>query len=161
MKIQMDYKIDIEVLEGNKSKEKLSVFYREPTREEGLEQKATEKAFVDIYKKAQKIERKQSSIDKKAELYELNGDYDKSIRAIEKKEKLEDELEVLYNDLEAIGGENQETFAEELAKQRFEILISGKDKDTLDKYSQVKGYVKIMQDLDVAKHELEKKQSGE
>jgi len=161
MKIQLDYKIDIDVREGNKSKEKLSIFFREPTRDEKLKQKTLEKKFVDIYKKAQKNINKQHSLEKKAELYELNSDYDKSLRAIEEKETLEEKAESLFEELEEIGGEDQDAFAEEIAKQRYEMLVSGKDKEKLEVYAEVKGYVALMRDLDVAKAELEKKQSGE
>ncbi len=161
MKIQLDYKIDIDIREGNKSKEKLSIFFREFTRDEKAKQQATEKKFFDIFKKAQKIVKKQTALEKKAELFELNKEYEKSIKAIDEKEKLEDQAEELLAELEKIGGEDQEAFAEELAKNRFETLVSGKDKEKLESYAEIKGYAALMCDLDVAKVELEKKQSGE
>ena len=161
MKIQLDYKIDIEVRESNKSKEKLSIFFREFTRDEKLKQKTTEKKFLDIFKKAQKIIKKQSTLEKKAELFELNGDYEKSLKALDEKDALDVKEEEIFAELEEIGGEDQEAFSEELAKSRFEMLVSGKDKDKLKSYAEIKGYVSLMHDLDVAKVELEKKQSGE
>ena len=161
MKIQLDYKIDIDIREQNKSKEKLCVYFREFTRDEKAKQKATEKKFLDIFKKAQKTLKKQSALEKKSELFELNRDYEKSIKALDEKEKLEDKAEELFEELEAIGGEDQEAFAEELAKNRFEMLVSGKDKEKLQTYAEIKGYVSLMRDLDVAKAELEKKLSGE
>ena len=161
MKIQLDYKIDIDVREGNKSKEKLSVFFREFTPEEKAQQKVLEKKFVDIYKKVQKIAKKQASYEKKASLLELNAEYDKSIQTLNEIETLEAEAENLIEKLEEIGGEDQEAFAEELAKNRFEVQVSGKDKEKLETYASIKGYVALMHDLDVAKVELEKKQSVE
>ncbi len=161
MKILLDYKIEIEVREGNKKKESLSVFYREFSRDELNEQKATKKQFMDIYKKAQKIEKKKSSLVKRAELLELSGEYEKSIVALDEIEKLESKSDSLVDELESIGGEDQDSFSDELAKKRFETLVSGADKDTLKSYAEIKGYVELMRSLDVAKAELEKKQSGE
>ncbi len=161
MKIQLDYQIDIEIREGNKTKEKLSVFYREFTRDEKAQVKKMEKAFVDIFKKAQKIAIKQGSLERKAELLERSGEYEKALAALEEKEKLEAKAEKLYQKLEEIGGEDQNAFAEELAKNRFEMLVSGDDKEKLRTYAEIKGYAALMHDLDVVKVELEKKQSGE
>jgi len=69
--------------------------------------------------------------------------------------------EALFEQLQEIGGEDQDGFAEELAKNRFETLVSGEGKEKLRTYAQIKGYAAIMHDLDIAKVELEKKQSGE
>lgn len=161
MKIQLDYKIDIEVKESNKTKEKLSVFFREFTQAEKKEHDGVKKQFEKIFKKAQKIGKKQSSLEKKAELHELNNDYEKALKAVNEKEILDDELEVLIDELEEIGGGDQEAFAEKTAEDRFEKLVSGDGKDKLAEHAKANGYVKIMHLLDVAKAELEKKQSGE
>jgi len=161
MKIQLDYKIDIEVKENNKSKEKLTVFYREFTQAEKKDQEALRKKFEKILHKAQKIEKKQNTLSKQAELYELNGDYERAIDAISKKELLDDELELLIDELEEFGGVNQDDFAESFAQERFEKLVSGKDKEKLESYAQIKGYAVLMRGLDQAKADLEKKLSGE
>jgi len=161
MKIQLNYKIDIEVKESNKTKEKLSIFFREFTLDEKAKQKLKEKQFVDIFKKVQKIINKQNTLGKKAELYELAGKYESSLSVLEKKEKLEEEADALFSNLEEIGGEDQDAFAEELSKNRFNMLISGKDKEKLETYAEIKGYAALMRDLDIAKVELEKKQFGE
>lgn len=161
MKIQLNYKIDIDIKEGNKTKQKLSIFYREFTKEEKKKQKQLEKKFFDIFKQAQKIEKRQAILDKKAELYELNGEYDKSIKAIEEKEKLDKKADELFDELEELGGEDQDSFMEELAKSRFDMLVSGEDKDKLESIAESIGYATLMTKLDKAKAELEKKQSGE
>lgn len=161
MKIQLDYKIDIEVKESNKTKERLSVFYREFTQAEKKEHEGIKKQFERIFKKAQKIGKKQAALEKKAELYELNSDYEKALKAVNEKENLDDELEVLLDELEEIGGGDQEAFTEKAAEDRFEKLVSGEDKDKLSVYADIKGYSALMRGLDVAKVELEKKQSGE
>ena len=161
MKIQLNYKIDIDILEGNKKEDKLTIFYREFTKDEKAKQKQLEKKFFDIFKQAQKIEKKQTVLDKKAELYELNGEYDKSIKAIEEKERLDKKAEELFDELEELGGGDQDAFTEELAKSRFDMLVSGKDKDNLENIAQSIGYANLMHKLDTAKTELEKKQFGE
>lgn len=161
MKIQLNYKIDIDILEGNKKKDKLTIFYREFTKDEKAKQKQLEKKFIDIFKKAQKIVKKQAALEKKAELYELNSEYDKSIKAIDTKEDFEEKAQELFDELEAIGGEDQDAFAEELAKSRFDMLVSGKNKDDLENIAQSIGYANLMYKLDTAKTELEKKQFGE
>jgi len=161
MKIQLDYKIEIDVREGNKSKESLSIFYREATQAEKKKQETLRKQFEKIYNKAQKLGKKQVTLNKKAELYELNGDYEKALGVISSKEKLDNKQDELLEELDAIGGGDQTAFAEKTSKQRFETLVSGKDKEKLVKYAEIKGYAALMRDLDVAKGELEKKQSGE
>jgi len=161
MKIQLDYKIDIEVRENNKVKDKLSVFYREFTKSEKKEHEEMKKRFSKIFKKAQKIGKEQASLDKRAQLHELNGDYEKSLKCIEKKDKLEEDLDVLLEELDEIGGGNQDEFAENTAKERFFTLVSGKDAEKLQQYAEIKGYAALMRDLDIAKSELEKKLSGE
>jgi len=161
MKIQLDYKIYIEVREGNKIKEKLSVFFREFTKAEVKEHNVLRKKFEKIFKKAQKLGKKEAALTKKAELYELNGDYEKALIAISDKSDLEDEIDSLMDELEIIGGEDQESFAENAAMNRFETLVSGAGKEKLAEYAEIKGYVSIMRDLDAAKAKLEKKQFGE
>lgn len=161
MKIQLDYKIDIEVRESNKLKEKLTIFYREFTQTEKKEHEVLKKKFEKIFKKAQKIGKKEAALTKQAELYELNSDYEKALSTLDKKSALEDELETLMEELETIGGEDQQAFAENTAMNRFETLVSGDGKSKLEEYAKIKGYVSIIRDLDVAKVELEKKQSGE
>lgn len=161
MKIQLDHKIEIEVKEGNKTKEKLTIFYREFTQAEKKEQDGIKKQFFAINKKAQKLARKQDSLNKKAQLLELNEEYEKALEAIDKKDELEDELETLLEELTVISGDDPEAFAEKTAQRRFETLVSGKDKDALLVYAEIKSYAQLMQSLDEAKRELEKKPSGE
>ena len=161
MKIQLDHKIVIQVKEGNKTKEELTIFYREFTQAEKKKQEVLKKQFEKIFKKAQKIGKKESALDKKAELYELSGEYEKALKSINDKDKLEDELEKLMDELDELGGGDQEAFAEKTAKYRFDILVSGKDKDKLLGYAEIKGYAQLLRGLDVAKAELEKKPSGE
>ena len=161
MKILLDYKIDIEVREANKVKEKLAVFFREFTQAEKKEHDVLRKKFEKIFKKVQKIGKKEASLAKQAELHELNGDFKKALEVISDKSKLEDELEVLIDELNEIGGGDKEAFSENTALDRFETLVSGDGKAKLEEYAKIKGYAAIMRDLDVAKVELEKKQSGE
>ncbi|MFK5937726.1 MAG: hypothetical protein QM497_04925 [Sulfurimonas sp.] len=161
MKIQLDYEIKIEVKEGNKVKEKLTIFYREFTKVEQKEQETLSKQFQKIFKKAQKIERKQNSLTKKAELFELNKDYEKALKAISEREELEEDSDSLMDELNEIGGGDQNVFLETTAAKRFETLVSGKDKEKLYAIGEVKGFVALMRNLDATKAELEKKQSGE
>jgi len=161
MKILLDYKIDIEVRESDKVKERLSVYFREYTRKELRETKELKKKFQKIIDKLKKIGKKQESLKKKASLYELNGEFEKSIKALEDSEQLDEKVEELVEELEAIGGEDQDVFAEELAKTRFLTLVSGKDFDKLRDIADIKGYANVLSILDKEKFELEKKQRGE
>jgi|GEM_PF-3127133 len=161
MKIQLDYEIKIEVKEGNKTKESLKVFFREFTQKEKKEHDVLRKQFLAINKKAQKLNRKQVAISEKAELYKLTKDYQSAIDAVSEQEKIEDELEELLDELSELGGGDPVEFAEKTAENRFEVLVSGKDKETLREYAEIKGYTALMQSLDESKNELEKKQSGE
>ena len=161
MKIQLDYKIDIEVQEGGKAKEKLSIFLREFTQKEKKENDVLRKRFEKIFKKAQKIGKKQNTLNEKTELYKLSNENLKALKSIEENEALEDELDDLMQELDEIGGGNQDEFAEKTAQARFETLVSGKDKEKLEVYAEIKGYQALLRDLDKAKVELEKKQSGE
>jgi len=161
MKIQLDYEIKIEVKEGNKIKETLKVFFREFTKSEKKEQDILKKQFLALEKKANKLNRKQVSIGEKIELYKLTKDYDKAVIGIKEREDIEDELEELLEELIALGGGQPDEFVEKSAEKRFNVLVSGKDKDVLQDYAEIKGYAQLMQDLDIAKRELEKKQYGE
>ena len=161
MKIQLDYKIDIEIQEGGKAKEKLSIFLREFTQKEKKENDVLRKRFEKIFKKAQKIGKKQNTLNEKTELYKLSNENLKALKSIEENEALEDELDDLMQELDEIGGGNQDEFAEKTAQARFETLVSGKDKEKLEVYAEIKGYQALLRDLDKAKVELEKKQSGE
>jgi tetratricopeptide (TPR) repeat protein len=161
MKIQLDYKIDIEIVEGDKTKESLVIALREFTKDEKKEFEEMRKQFEQIFKKGQKLINKQMSLKKKTSLYEANGNFDKALEAIEENQKLDDELEVLIEKLSEIGGGDQDAFAEKVAKTRFEKLVSGSDKTKLEAYANIKGYTQMMKLLDSAKSDLEKKQSGE
>lgn len=161
MKLLLNFKIDIDVNEDNKPKEKLSIFFREFTKDEKKEHSQLEKKFKSIFKKAQKISRKQQNLEKKAELYELNSQYKESIAARTKIDSLEEEVEQLDEELSQINGEDPVEFGEESAKKRFDKLISGDDKEKLRAYAEGIGYASIMKSLDAEKVSLEKKQFGE
>jgi hypothetical protein len=161
MKVQLDHKIVVVINEGDKVKEKLTVFFREFTRSEKKEQEALTNQFKGISKKAQKLSRKQLSLGTKARLLELDGEYREAIKTVEDSEKIEDELEVLLEELTELGGGDIEYFNERTAERRFNTLVSGKDKDALLGYAEIKGFSTIMSLLDNEKRELEKKQSGE
>ena len=161
MKIQLDYEIQINVQEGSATKESLVVFFREFTKQERKKQRESQDKFSKIYQKLQKLDKKQSSLTKKAELHELNGDYTLSLKCLAQNEKLDVELDKLVEELENIGGGNQDEFTESIAKDRFDKQVSGSDKSKLEVYAEIKGYSQLIRELDAAKAELEKKQSGE
>jgi len=162
MIVQLDYKIDIEVKESNKTKEKLSVYYREFTKAEKKEYEDLVKKITKMFNKVQKLSKKQVTLNKKVELYENSNQDEKALECIDKLEELDVELEALEDEIvEISGGENQDAFAEKTAKDRFDKVVSGKDKEKLEQLVEIKGYVEIMKLLDTAKSELEKKQSGE
>lgn len=158
MKIQLDYKIIIEVKEGDKLKEKLEIFYREFTQAEKKKNEVIQKKFEKIFKKVQKIGNKQVTLNTKANLYELNKEFGRAIKTLTQRDALESEIDKLMKELKEIGGDDHLAFAEKSAKDRFEVLVSGPGKDKLIPYAEIKGYAELMRDLDLAKIELEKKQ---
>lgn len=175
MRVFLDYKINIEVKEGDKLKEKLSVFLREHTPEEKREQKKLVKRFAEIFKEANKLGRKKerltskiNTLQKKSDLHEMNGDYESSISVLDEKEDIDNKIddidariEELDDELADLGGNDQEAFNEASAKKRFESLVSGDGKDKLTDYAEAKGYQNMMISLDKEKDALEKKLSGE
>jgi len=162
MKIQLDYKIDIEVTEGGKKKESISVFYREFTKSEKKQNDELSKKFINLFKKAQKIAKKQVTLNKKIELLENSNQNEKALDCIDELEKLDDELEAIEDEIKFISdGEDERDFAEKASKDRFQTVVSGKDVEKLEQLAEIKGYVEIMKLLDIAKSELEKKQFGE
>ena len=160
MNIVLDHKILIDVKEGNKTKSKLSIFLREFTKQESLERSAVVKKFNGIYKKIKKIGRKQELFRDKKELLQLNKEYEKSLKVVDDLELIDKDIERLEDELTEIGGEDQSEFMEESAKNRFELVVSGNDKEKLAELAEIKGYLFIMQALDAEKVALEKKQSG-
>ena len=95
-------------------------------------------------------------------IFKIKGDHEKALKTIEEKEALDKSLDELMEELEEIGGgDSLDDFAENTAKVRFETIINGEDRGKLQAYTEIKGYLSILSDLDKAKAELEKKQSGE
>ena len=158
MLLSLDYKIEIDVKEGGKSKEKLKVFVREFTKQESREHRALEKKFRSLLSRLQKIGSKQSVIEKKISLFEEAGRPDDALKEIVKQEELAKELDGIQEEIEEIGGDD---FAEDASEKRFEMLVSGSDKEKLSEISEIKGYSEVMRLLDAEKKALEKKQSGE
>jgi hypothetical protein len=154
MKLSLDIKIPLEIQEGGKTKEKLEVFLREFTKQEKKDMEELMLKFKKLFKKLNKLSNKETSLDKKIELNEKLEKYEKALKLTDEKEKISEEIEQISEDIEELGGED---FEEEMAKKRFDLLISGNDKEKLREYCEIKGYSFIMQLLDKQKGEFEKK----
>jgi len=159
MEIQLDYKIEIKIMEAGKEQDSIHIFYREYTKKEKKELEADVKKFKKIYNKLDKIERKLKTTSKKVLLFEQNKKPAKALEEIEKQEKLEDELEAILLELEKYG--EQDGFYEAQAKKKFDLLVRGIAKDKLEDIAERKGYLAIVALLDREKDNLEKKQFGE
>jgi len=158
MKLTLDVKIPLEILEGGKTKEKLEVFYRDFTREEKKEREELVAKFTKLFKQANKLQKKEESLNRKIKLNEKIGDFKKALKLEEEKDKLHEEMEALSEQIEELGGDD---FKEELAKKRFDLLVSGKDKEKLREYCEIKGYMTILSLMDAKRAEIEKKHLGE
>lgn len=157
MKLTLDVKIPLEILEGGKTKEKLEVFYRDFTREEKKEREELVAKFTKLFKQANKLQKKEESLNRKIKLNEKIGDFKKALKLEEEKDKLHEEMEALSEQIEELGGDD---FKEELAKKRFDLLVSGDDKEKLREYCEIKGYMTILSAMDAQKAEIEKKHLG-
>ena len=158
MKLTLDVKIPLEIQEGGKLKEKLEVFYRDFTKKEKKELETLVEKFKNLFKRANKLSKKEVILNKKIDLCEKSDKFEKAFKFIEEKETLLADIEKLEDELESLGGDD---FEEEMAKKRFDLLVSGNDKEKLREYAVIKGYSTILKILDTQKADIEKKQLGE
>ncbi len=157
MKLILDVKIPVKIQEAGRTIDELEILFRDLTKKEIKEMNGSLDVYKNIYKKVVKIEQKEKALKKKIELYEKAKEYKKTISLIEELEQLQEETEQLQEETEAIGGDGVD---EELAKKRFDLLVGGEDKERLREYAKVRGYIVVLDLLDKAKADLEKKQHG-
>jgi len=158
MLLSLDVKIPLEIREGGKLKEKLEVYYRDYTKDEKKKFNKIVKDFKNLFIKVSKYGQKETSLNKRIELAEKIGKYEKAFALVEERDELQNMIEEVALELENLGGED---FEEKMAKKRFDILISGEDKEKLREYAEIRTYKTILKLMDEQKAELEKKQSGE
>jgi len=158
MLLNLDVKIPLEIREGGKLKEKLEVYYRDYTKEEKKKFNKIVKDFKNLFMKVSKYGQKEASLNKRIELAEKIGNFDKAFSLVEERDNLQNKIEEVAIELESLGGED---FEEKMAKKRFDTLISGEDKEKLREYAEIRTYKTILKLMDEQKAELEKKQSGE
>jgi hypothetical protein len=158
MKLALDVEIEVKVTEGGAEKETIVIFLREFTAKEQKDRKALIDKFNALFKKAQKLEKKQRRHEKSIDLLEAAGRPEDALIKVKESEKLDADLEAISKELENLGGND---FAETEARKRFDALVGGNGKEKLRSYAEIKGYVTVMRLLDVEKAAIEKKQSGE
>jgi len=158
MKLTLDVKIPLEIQEGGETKEKLEIFYRDYTVKEKRELEKIIAKFKQLFKKANKLSKKEMTLNKKIDLCEKADQFDKALGFIEERERIYETSEELDEELELLGGDS---FEEKMAKKRFNLLVNGSDKEKLRDYAEIKGYITILKALDFKKAEFEKKQFGE
>jgi len=155
MVLYLDQKIEVEIKESGRIKEKLEITYRYPTKEEEKELKSELKRIKKLIDELTKLNKKIDSLQKRIEYAERLGEFKKAEELLDKKEALESKVEKITQDVEKAGGEN---WGEEIAKKRFEMLVGGKDYAKLQEIAEVVGYTKVLAELDRAREELEGKQ---
>ena len=158
MKLELDVKLNIDIQENGKSKEKITVYLRDYSKEESKKFSKLKADFLKMLKRSKKLVLKTNSVEKKMELYEKAEKYEDAIKMAKVHDKLSEEMEAVTDELEALGGDE---FYEERSKESFDVRISGEDKEKLREYAESKGYLFIMQFLEKEKAEVEKKQSDE
>jgi len=156
MILEIDNKIEVEIKEGGKTKEKLEVSYRYPTKKDEKELEEEMKRIKKLFKEMTKLAKKISSLEKRIEYAEKRGDYEKAEKLFEEKEKLEAKGDKLSADIEEAGGEE---WAENISKRRFDLLVGGKDVDRLREYAEAMSYTRVLAELDAARREIEGKRS--
>ena len=157
MKLTLDVEIPIEVQEGGELKESLRVFFRDYTKKEKKELDALRDKLKALYKKANKLLVQVEITEQKIHLYDKMGESEKALEFVKQKERFIKSAENIQDEILALGGEK---FEEKLAKKRFDLLVSGEDKEKLRKYAEIKGYGAILNVLDMQKEKIEKKQYG-
>ncbi len=156
--LSLDAKIDVDIQQRGESKETLTVYLRDYTKEESKQFEKLKKKFKDLSKKAQKLVAKANSVEKKMSLYEKAEKFDKAIEMADASDKLIVELDEITEGVEKLGGDE---FYEKMAKESFDIRLSGDGKEQLREYAESKGYSFIMKFLEEEKEDIEKKQQGE
>jgi len=156
--LSLDAQIDVDIQQKGESKEILTVYLRDYTKEESKQFEKLKKKFKDLSKKAQKLVAKANSVEKKMSLYEKAEKFDKAIEMADASDKLIVELDEITEGVEKLGGDE---FYEKMAKESFDIRLSGDGKEQLRGYAESKGYSFIMKFLEEEKEDIEKKQQGE
>ncbi len=160
MKINLQYEITIEIVEGSKEKESLKVIYTQGTKAQKAQQKEGLREYQALHRNIRKISSKYALFSKKLTLLETLKETKQSLQVVEDLEVLSQKIQKNEDKLEKLIGNDEEAFFESLAKIKFEHLVSGADKGKLAKYAEQKGYINILASLESAKAELEKKPSG-
>jgi len=145
--------VEITVQDGKKDKV-LKVEIKEPTKKDRKEYKELVKKFEKITSRLNKIATKLESATKKRDFLEKLEKFEDALKEQEKIDSLVAEQDELEKEIDAIGGDD---FYETKARERFEKYVSGKDKEQLVEIAEQKDYITVMQALDVAKADAEKK----
>ncbi len=160
MKIILQHEITIEIVEGSADKESLKITYSEPTKAQKIDHKKSLLQYQKLRKDIRKISSKSILLNKKLILLDKSEKLDESLKVIENLEFLHEKAQKLEDSLEELIGGDEESFSESMEKSKFDDLVSGDDKEKLRIYAEQKGYVSILNSLNSAKAELEKKPSG-
>ena len=155
--LELDTKLEIDIREGGKSKEKMTIFIRDYTKEESKKFSKLKDKFLNLIKLSKKLSYKASSIDRKMDLYEKAEKFDKAVEMAEASDKIMSDIDKVTNDVEALGGDD---FYEERAKESFNVRVSGEGKEALREYAETKGYLFIMTFIEKEKESVLKKQQG-
>jgi hypothetical protein len=158
MNIPLDYELELKIQENGKERETLKVYLRDPNKKERKTKEKMAKRARKMFQELNKLERKSKNIEKRIEVYEKLGKYDDLEKVLEQQTIIDDALESVLYQIEAIGGDD---FYENEAKKDFETLVSGDDKSKLQDIAESKGYIEIMKYLNKAKENFLKKQFGE
>lgn len=155
MELVLEYPIDV-VVKRSDGEETLHIVYRYPTKKEEKEFRKIEKKILDLLKRYRKLGSEISVLDKKIEYAEKREDWEAAEKYVDQKQKLEEEYEQL---LEALDKEGGQDIAEVVNRKKFDVLVSGEDKERLKEIADVVGYTRIMTQLDTEREKLEGKRS--
>ena len=155
MKLNLDYELKIEIMEKGKKKSTLNIFYREPKKTERKDEQKKFKEFKKLDKKLNSIQLKAPSLQKKYDLLVEMKKNEEALVVMEQIEAKSNELEEIIDEMEAFGGDD---FAETQAQERFDKLVSGKDAEKLKEIAESIGFVKMLDNLEREKADLQKKQ---
>lgn len=149
----MSIPVKLEIINGKK-KTTLEVEIRKFSKEEHKERAAIQKTYKTLSSSLTKKNAKLESVQKRRDYSEKLEKFNDALEFQEKMDSLTSELDVLIEEVEAIGGDD---FFEKTAQETYEILVSGKDKEKLAEIADVATYGYINDKLNEARVEAEGK----
>ncbi len=126
-------KVTLDVTEGGKKVSSFDVIYREPTRKQMKVIGKENKEVLDLFSKNQKLNKRAEVLEGKLSALRELGKAEEVLSASNKLEKVYDEQTDVEDRFEELGGVDKLI---EASKKSFDIAVSGKDLESLRKFTE-------------------------